>query len=128
MTAFCYQRSGHLDRSFGADGAATVGLSRSTFSEAFKVRRNGGLIIGWDAFTTDANHDIGAVSLQQTGAIDRAFGRKGKVKVDFGGADWLAGVVLQGSAKAVLVATSRDETPPYGHNRTALARLSLHPH
>jgi uncharacterized delta-60 repeat protein len=130
MTAVRCLPDGSLDPSFGEGGIATASFGKIAFATAFAVRQNGGVVVEGRVVSSPVNgNDISAVSFRSDGSLDRAFGRRGKVTVSFGGEDRPGGVVLQGSNRAILVGTLPGGPPPYRYrqDRATLTRLSLGP-
>jgi uncharacterized delta-60 repeat protein len=121
--------NGHLDETFSGDGTAQVDLSTDIFgrdeASDVVVQRDGKVIAVGVA--SRKRLDFGLVRFTARGRLDKSFGRKGKLKVDFGEkrADWAQAVVLDGNGRIVVAGGSAVPTGGFPLWRFAAVRLNI---
>lgn len=123
------QPNGRLDQTFSGDGLATVDMSTQLFGgdegSDVVIQRDGKAIVVGLASRTRL--EFGVVRFTERGRLDRSFGRKGKVKIDFGDqrGDWAQAVALDGSGGIVVAGGSATPTGGTPFYEWAVARLRV---
>jgi uncharacterized delta-60 repeat protein len=101
-----YTRHGSLDTSFGAGGRVTTDFGGTTsFARAVAVQGNGRIVAAGGS-----GGDIALARYNVDGSLDPAFGVGGKVRTDFGQAEWIEDLAVQRDGKLVVVGSTR----PFG--------------
>jgi uncharacterized delta-60 repeat protein len=105
MAVVRLRRGGAVDRGFGVRGRAAVDLGGIEIANAVALQRDGRIVI---AGATSQGDDIAVARLNRDGTPDRAFGRRGRVTIDAGGADEASAVALRPDGRIVVAgSTSR---------------------
>lgn len=96
---------GDLDLSFSGDGRTTahVGLDGQVAAIAAQGTR---LIVGGQS-TTSAGNDWLIIRYRANGTVDRTFGQRGRVRLDFGGDDRLGDLLVMPNGTIVAVGGAR---------------------
>jgi uncharacterized delta-60 repeat protein len=106
-----YRTTGALDPSFGAGGTVLTDLGSESFDQAFAVaiQENGKIVAAGLSDADDDASDFALARYTKTGALDRSFGRRGRVLTDFGSGsfDYAQAVAIQKDGK-IVAAGARD--------------------
>jgi uncharacterized delta-60 repeat protein len=91
-----FRRDGRVDRSFGNKGRRLVSFGRGVFAHPHAVATtpSGGLLVAGSVGKNAYHPDMAAVRLTPDGALDRGFGKGGRVRTapgPFGGAAFAVG-------------------------------------
>jgi uncharacterized delta-60 repeat protein len=118
---------GRPDETFSGDGIAFAEPSKDIFARDqahdVAVQRDGKVIVVGVAARTRL--EFGVVRFTERGRLDRTFGRKGKVKIDFGDqrGDWAQAVALDGKGRIVVAGGSAMPTGGAPFYEWAVTRL-----
>jgi uncharacterized delta-60 repeat protein len=124
-----YASDGSLDPAFDGDGWLVTQLRgvRAEFARAVAVQGDGAIVVGGAGGTHGEPGfsilDAAVVRYRQDGALDRSFGDRGQVLVDFSTNDWLADLLVLPDGKIVAAGAAghRQAARPF---RFALLRLT----
>lgn len=83
---------GELDRSFDHDGVRYTSFHARASADAISLGRRGGIVAAGLACADEDTCDIAVVRYMRDGQPDRSFGRRGKVRLDFGPYDFASAV------------------------------------
>ena len=113
-----FRADGSRDATFGRGGFATsdIGEAARDLDYAFAValQRDGKIVVAGQT-STGPNIDVAVVRYTSRGALDRTFGKGGKVRVDFGsGSDTAYAVVVLPSGKILVGAAQNRRTEDFG--------------
>jgi uncharacterized delta-60 repeat protein len=107
-----YTAKGHLDRSFGAAGRASLHVSSfpNDFGGAFALQRDGKVVVGgYTAVPHRPATQIRLVRFRSNGRVDRGFGRNGVIRTRVGRTAGLDAVRMQRNGKIVAAGGSWGE-------------------
>jgi uncharacterized delta-60 repeat protein len=99
-----YQPNGALDPTFSKDGKVTTDITGSDGAKALVLQADGKLVAGGVANNGVGSVDFALARYQSNGALDRTFGRAGKVTTDFAGPnadDEVNGMAVQADGSVV---------------------------
>jgi uncharacterized delta-60 repeat protein len=117
-----YTRTGQLDRTFGRDGKVVThfgGRPNNTNAYAVANQRDGkAVVVGGTSGWPSGKSTFVLARYTRRGALDRTFGRGGKVVTDFGAYSSAAAVAIQADRKIVVAGGGRTR----GRTGFALAR------
>ena len=109
-----YNTDGSLDRSFGADGHATVGAGSSAHTYAVALQSNGAIVVAGSVRRTATGDDFAVARFTPDGALDSSFGGSGLVVTSFLTSfqtDIAHALTIQPDGKIVVAGTTRLQGP-----------------
>jgi uncharacterized delta-60 repeat protein len=112
-----FRADGSRDATFGSGGFVTsdIGGAERDVDYAFAValQRDGKIVVAGQT-STGPNIDVAVARYTAQGMLDRAFGARGKVRVDFGGNDTAYAVVVLPDGKIVVGASAGRRNEDFG--------------